>query len=68
MAQEGRPPLAAFVNWRTNSTEGSCVEIAETPGGWVAVRDTTDCDGPVLMFNADEWSTFTRWVRSDLTV
>lgn len=47
--------------WRTPSgcpNGPTCVEIAELPGGGVAVRDGKDPDGPVLRFEAAEWASF----------
>ena len=35
-----------------------CVEVAATPGGQIAVRDTKEPDGPVLVFTEGEWRTF----------
>lgn len=47
-------------DWRKSSYSGSnggqCVEVATAEG--VMVRDTTDCDGVTLEFNAEAWSAF----------
>ena len=47
------------MNWRkasyTNGGE-NCVEVANADG--VAVRDTTDRQGPMLRFSAEAWQTF----------
>ncbi|WP_396452021.1 DUF397 domain-containing protein, partial [Actinomadura sp.] len=41
------------VKWRkssyTGSNGGNCVELAEVAGSVVAVRDSKDPDGPVLL-------------------
>jgi hypothetical protein len=37
---------------------GNCIEVAQLPGGSVAVRDSKDPSGPVLCFTPDEWSAF----------
>ena len=37
---------------------GNCIEVAQLPGGSVAVRDSKDPAGPVLCFTPDEWSAF----------
>lgn len=38
---------------------GGCVGVAALPnGGGVAVRNTSEADGPVLTFTADEWKAF----------
>jgi uncharacterized protein DUF397 len=47
--------------WRTStySASGStCVEVARNLPGMVAVRDSKDRHGPVLIFTPDEWRTF----------
>jgi len=36
---------------------GACVELA-AHNGMVAVRDSKDPDGPVLMYTAAEWNAF----------
>lgn len=47
--------------WRTSSysANGStCVEVARNLPGIVAVRDSKDRPGPVLIFTPDEWQAF----------
>ena len=61
------------VQWRKSSYSGgnggACVEVAAAagakrdPGRVVAVRDSKDPAGPVLVFTADEWRAFTVAVR-----
>ena len=50
------------LNWRKSSlsggSDGNCVEVAATPEGATAVRDSKDPHGPVLVFSNDEWSAF----------
>lgn len=41
----------------------ACVEVQFTPGGEVAVRDTKDRGGPLLMFTSTEWTAFLAGVR-----
>lgn len=57
----------ATVTWRKSarsSANGSdCVEVAELPGA-LAVRDSKDREGPVLLFDRDAWSVFVRDLRS----
>ncbi len=54
-----------YDDWRkasySNGT-GSCVETA-SGGGTVAVRDTTNRDGGVLVFSTGAWTSFTASLR-----
>jgi Domain of unknown function (DUF397) len=53
--------------WRTSSysgTNGSCVEVANNLPGVVAVRDSRDRGGPVLVVGPDEWRVFIDRVKS----
>jgi hypothetical protein len=45
--------------WRksTHSSDGSCVEVAFVDNH-IAVRDSKDQHGPVLLFNPVEWKAF----------
>lgn len=57
--------------WRKSSYSNAngCVEVAFV-GGKVAVRDTKDRQGPVLLFTAREWEAFLAGARDgefDLT-
>ncbi len=46
--------------WRksTRSNYSGCVEVALIDHGHVAVRDSKDREGPVLMFSPVEWRAF----------
>lgn len=50
--------------WRKSARSGSygCVEVAIV-GDQVAVRDSKDRNGPVLLFTAAEWQAFLGGVR-----
>ena len=52
-------------NWRKSSYSGdnggACVEVATAEA--VLVRDTTDRNGPVLIFTANAWRAFTAAIR-----
>lgn len=52
--------------WRKSSYSGSgggnCVEVAAAPRT-VAVRDTTDREGPALTFTTGSWGKFVRRVK-----
>jgi len=48
--------------WRTSSytnNGGACVEVADNLPGVVAVRDSKDRNGPVLVLTSAQWSEFT---------
>jgi Domain of unknown function (DUF397) len=54
-------------NWRKSSystQNGSCVEVARTPGATtVAVRDSQDPHGPALTFAPSDWQVFVRRIK-----
>lgn len=53
--------------WHTSSWSGgngNCVEVAHNLPGVVAVRDSKDRSGPVLVFTPDEWRAFAARVRA----
>ncbi len=45
------------------SAQGNCVEVAALGGGKVAVRDSKDPSGQVLIFTSSEWSAFSSGVK-----
>ena len=53
--------------WQKSSYSGNgggdCVEVALNLAGVVAVRDSKDPNGPVLMFDAEAWQKFISHVR-----
>jgi len=52
--------------WRKSSYSndtGHCVEVATNPPGIVAIRDSKNPDGPVLVLSRAEWSAFLAAVR-----
>lgn len=55
-------PLA----WRKASFSGAsdnCVEVAHTPDGGRAVRDSKNPTGPMLAFTPSEWDAFIAGVK-----
>lgn len=52
----------ATAAWRkataSGGTGGDCVEVAPLSQGRVAVRDSKNRSGPVLVFTASEWAAF----------
>jgi hypothetical protein len=42
----------------------ACVEFTHLADGNVAVRDSKQQDGPVLVFTSGEWAAFTEGVRA----
>ena len=59
--------ITADARWRKSTFSmgaGNCVEIAQLPGGLVAVRDSKNPDGPVLTFPVSEWRAFIQGVRN----
>jgi hypothetical protein len=58
-------PDFSQATWRKSSLSGngaSCVEVAFS-GDMIAVRDTKNRTGGMLVFRADEWAAFLGGVR-----
>jgi len=55
-------------DWRKSSRSGdnggACVEVARNLPAIVAVRDSKNPDGPVLVISKDEWASFVTRVRA----
>ncbi|GAA2875150.1 hypothetical protein Acy02nite_36270 [Actinoplanes cyaneus] len=49
---------------RSGGNGGDCVEVAGNLPGIVALRDTKDPDGTVLVFTRAEWAAFIDGVRA----
>jgi hypothetical protein len=48
---------AAWRKAQRSVPNGACVEVARA-GGMLAMRDSKDPDGPVLMYTPSEWHAF----------
>jgi Domain of unknown function (DUF397) len=56
------PPVAWQKSSHSNPS-GNCVEMAELPGGGIAVRNSRDPQGPALIYTPDEIAAFIDGVR-----
>lgn len=56
------------LNWRkstfSSGANGSCVEVAELPGGGRAVRNSKRPDAGRVDYTADEWRAFIAGVKN----
>jgi hypothetical protein len=60
-------PDLTCLTWRKSSRSGTgeninCVEVAETTGG-IAIRDSKDPSGGVLLVDRAAWRTFASGIR-----
>ncbi len=55
------PQELGCAEWRTSGycDGGSCVEVAQSPLGLVAVRDSMNPNSPALLFTPAGWKKFT---------
>jgi hypothetical protein len=54
--------------WRTSSytnNGGACVEVADNQPDIIAVRDSKDRNGPVLLLSSSQWREFITKLRAN---
>lgn len=64
--KQARPDENARLDWRKSSfssVDQDCVEVAPTPGGGVAIRDSKVPHGPIMKFTKREWTAFLNGAR-----
>jgi hypothetical protein len=57
-------PSVTWTKSQRSSAQGNnCVEVARNLPGAVAIRDSKDTDGPILVVPANDWRQFTRALK-----
>lgn len=60
------PGVAWRISSKSDAGSGNCVEAGSVPdgSGRVAVRDSKHREGPVLLFDAENWRSFLGGLRT----
>ncbi|MFD4020642.1 MULTISPECIES: DUF397 domain-containing protein [Bacteria] len=58
------PDELSWFKATASSDHGACVEVAQAPESWVAVRDSKNTNGPVLAVPGASWAATVNALRS----
>jgi hypothetical protein len=56
-------PVASWRKSTASNPSGECVEVAELPGGDIAVRNSRDPGGPALVYSRVEVAAFLAGIK-----
>nr|WP_107905814.1 DUF397 domain-containing protein [Streptomyces chartreusis] len=61
------PDASVLTGWRNSSysgeSGGNCLEVTDTAGAHVPVRDSKTPNGPAIVFSASAWTEFVTALR-----